>query len=197
MSGIVGSRLNNRGSGVVGSLGTDGQVLTSSGAGVGATYEAAASGGYTATHLHYETPEGLAYKNMDVAGNMNVDSFDISERGVYLIIVEWRFGWRNMGNFFNVWLGTSSAGGQIGNKRMFAENMTGTSGNANVVLNTMWQVSFGTSLSYPYTTYINAYNSNANATALFNATDSNGYPAIFQIKLRDTTTATGVVAVGT
>ena len=42
MSGIVGSRLNNRGSGLIGSLGTDGQVLTSSGAGVGAVYEAAA-----------------------------------------------------------------------------------------------------------------------------------------------------------
>ena len=40
MSGIVGSRLNIRGSGLVGSLGTDGQVFTSSGAGVGAVYEA-------------------------------------------------------------------------------------------------------------------------------------------------------------
>ena len=44
MSGIIGSRLNIRGSGLVGSLGTDGQVLTSSGAGVGAVYEAAAGG---------------------------------------------------------------------------------------------------------------------------------------------------------
>ena len=42
MSGIVGSRLNIRGSGLVGSLGTDGQVFTSAGAGVGAVYEAAA-----------------------------------------------------------------------------------------------------------------------------------------------------------
>ena len=45
MSGIVGSRLNIRGSGLVGSLGTDGQVFTSSGAGAGAVYEAAAGGG--------------------------------------------------------------------------------------------------------------------------------------------------------
>jgi len=45
MSGIVGSRLNIRGSGLVGSLGTDGQVFTSSGAGAGAIYEAAAGGG--------------------------------------------------------------------------------------------------------------------------------------------------------
>ena len=45
MSGIVGSRLNNRGSGLIGSLGTDGQVLTSSGAGTSAVYEAAAGGG--------------------------------------------------------------------------------------------------------------------------------------------------------
>jgi len=41
MSGIVGSRLNSRGSGLVGSLGTDGQALTSSGAGTGMVFEAA------------------------------------------------------------------------------------------------------------------------------------------------------------
>ena len=45
MSGIVGSRFNMRGSGLVGSLGTDGQVFTSSGAGAGAVFEAAAGGG--------------------------------------------------------------------------------------------------------------------------------------------------------
>jgi len=43
MSGIVGSRFNIRGSGLVGSLGTDGQVFTSSGAGAGAVFETAAS----------------------------------------------------------------------------------------------------------------------------------------------------------
>ena len=41
MSGIVGSKLNHRGSGPVGSLGTDGHVLTSSGAGTSAVFEAA------------------------------------------------------------------------------------------------------------------------------------------------------------
>ena len=45
MSGIVGSKLNIRGSGRVAKLGTDGQVLTSSGAGVQANYEDAAGGG--------------------------------------------------------------------------------------------------------------------------------------------------------
>ena len=45
MSGIVGSRFNIRGSGLVGRLGTDGQVFTSSGAGSSAVYEAAAGGG--------------------------------------------------------------------------------------------------------------------------------------------------------
>ena len=39
MSGIVGSRLNGRGSGLVGSIGTDGQALTSSGAGAGMVFE--------------------------------------------------------------------------------------------------------------------------------------------------------------
>ena len=46
MSGIVGSRLNTRGSGLVGSLGTDGQVFTSSGAGVGAVMEDASGGSW-------------------------------------------------------------------------------------------------------------------------------------------------------
>ena len=44
MSGIVGSRLNTRGSGLVGSLGSDGQVFTSSGAGAGAVFEAVSGG---------------------------------------------------------------------------------------------------------------------------------------------------------
>ena len=52
MSGIIGSRLNIRGSGLVGSLGTDGQIFTSSGAGVGAIYEAAAGGGKILQVIH-------------------------------------------------------------------------------------------------------------------------------------------------
>ena len=45
MSGIIGSKLNHRGSGRIAKLGTDGQVLTSSGAGVAAAFEAASGGG--------------------------------------------------------------------------------------------------------------------------------------------------------
>ena len=45
MSGIVGSKINIRGSGRIAKLGTDGQVLTSAGAGVSAVYEDAAGGG--------------------------------------------------------------------------------------------------------------------------------------------------------
>ena len=45
MSGIVGSKLNIRGSGRIAKLGTDGQVLTSSGAGEAAAFEDAAGGG--------------------------------------------------------------------------------------------------------------------------------------------------------
>ena len=45
MSGIIGSKFNIRGSGRVAKLGTDGQVLTSSGAGKSAVYEDAAAGG--------------------------------------------------------------------------------------------------------------------------------------------------------
>ena len=45
MSGIVGSRHNIRGSGLVGSLGTDGQHFLSSGAGKTNVFETAAAGG--------------------------------------------------------------------------------------------------------------------------------------------------------
>jgi len=45
MSGIIGSKLNIRGSGRIAKLGTDGQVLTSSGAGVAVAFEDAAGGG--------------------------------------------------------------------------------------------------------------------------------------------------------
>ena len=45
MSGIVGSKLNIRGSGRIAKLGTDGQLLTSGGAGVQANYEDAPAGG--------------------------------------------------------------------------------------------------------------------------------------------------------
>ena len=45
MSGIIGSRLNHRGSGLTVSLGTDGQVLTSAGAGLSAVHESAGGGG--------------------------------------------------------------------------------------------------------------------------------------------------------
>ena len=44
MSGIVGSKFNIRGSGLVGSLGTDGQHMLSSGAGVSNVFETVAAG---------------------------------------------------------------------------------------------------------------------------------------------------------
>ena len=44
MSGIIGSRLNIKGSGLVAKLGTDGQVLTSAGIGVAAAFEDLAGG---------------------------------------------------------------------------------------------------------------------------------------------------------
>jgi len=44
MSGIIGSKINIRGSGKIAKLGTDGQVLTSSGAGLSAAFEDLAAG---------------------------------------------------------------------------------------------------------------------------------------------------------
>ena len=44
MSGIIGSRLNVKGSGLVAKLGTDGQILTSAGAGTQTAFEDVAAG---------------------------------------------------------------------------------------------------------------------------------------------------------
>ena len=52
MSGIVGSKLNIRGSGLVGSLGTDGQHLLSAGAGKTNVFETAAGGGKVGQYLY-------------------------------------------------------------------------------------------------------------------------------------------------
>jgi hypothetical protein len=60
MSGIVGSYFNTRGSGVVAKLGTDGQVFTSTGAGLSQGFEAAAAGG------------DINFKNFLINGDMSV-----------------------------------------------------------------------------------------------------------------------------
>ena len=76
MSGIVGSRLNIRGSGLVGSLGTDGQVLTSSGAGVGAVYEAAAGGSAGIDDQSSSNDDQLTITDSAVVINEDSDDLD-------------------------------------------------------------------------------------------------------------------------
>ena len=66
MSGIVGSKLNIRGSGLVAKLGTDGQVFTSSGAGVSQAFEAAAGGA--------NTPSFCAYRDYGDGGYQSISN---------------------------------------------------------------------------------------------------------------------------
>ena len=72
MSGIIGSRFNIRGSGLVGSLGTDGQVFTSSGAGAGAVFEAAGGGAWN--HLVTTTASDDDYidEYIELVGDLDV-----------------------------------------------------------------------------------------------------------------------------
>jgi len=63
MSGIVGSRFNIRGSGLVGSLGTDGQVFTSAGAGKSAVFEDAAAGGKVVQFVSDPDDSSMQYSN--------------------------------------------------------------------------------------------------------------------------------------
>jgi hypothetical protein len=83
MSGIVGSKLNIRGSGRIAKLGTDGQVLTSSGAGKPANYEAGATSydddavrdDIATLALHQATNANAAKYNLV---NTNVDQYEDS-----------------------------------------------------------------------------------------------------------------------
>jgi len=67
MSGIVGGS-NNRGSGLIADLGTDGQVMTSAGLGLRQIYEEAAAGGDLASYIidgdFTQWPEGTAATTM-------------------------------------------------------------------------------------------------------------------------------------
>jgi len=83
MSGIVGSKINIRGSGRVAKLGTDGQVLTSSGAGKSANYEDGATSydddavrdDIATLALHEATNANAAKYNLV---NTNVDQYEDS-----------------------------------------------------------------------------------------------------------------------
>ena len=77
MSGIVGSKLNIRGSGRIAKLGTDGQVLTSAGAGVSAVYEDAAGGSEITT-------TGEAFSNYNTIGS-NVTTTTASTKYMFLM----------------------------------------------------------------------------------------------------------------
>jgi len=87
MSGIVGSRLNIRGSGIVGGLGTDGQVLTSAGAGQEITFEAT-SGGVDTSGTPANNQLAIFTDADTVEGSSNVvyDGTDMTLTGGNLII---------------------------------------------------------------------------------------------------------------
>ena len=92
MSGIVGSRLNTRGSGLVGSVGTDGQVFTSAGPGLSNVFEDSAAGGVgTADSWRVNTTfQGTAapitanWERSDGTGQGNVgDAFSSPSSGIF------------------------------------------------------------------------------------------------------------------
>ena len=83
MSGIVGSRLNIRGSGLVGNIGTDGQVLTSSGAGQELVFEDA---GGAVTALNNATENelvsvGSTTTELDAEPNLTFSSNTLFVKG--------------------------------------------------------------------------------------------------------------------
>jgi hypothetical protein len=108
MSGIVGGR-NNRGSGLVAHLGTDGQVLTSAGVGLKQVFEDAAGGVPDATRPAFlvtadaqtnvsggSTTYTILWANeiFDQANNFASNAFTAPSTGRYLLTVNLRIsGW--------------------------------------------------------------------------------------------------------
>jgi len=89
MSGIVGSRFNIRGSGLVGSLGTDGQVFTSSGAGAGAIFETAAGGSNTPAFFASISSNFVVANGTSVKLGFDQEEFDSD--GTYDNTTNYRF----------------------------------------------------------------------------------------------------------
>ena len=76
MSGIVGSKLNIRGSGTVAKLGTDGQYLLSSGAGKSANYETVAS----ATYDDDKIQSNIALLGFKTAANSSLAKYNLQDQ---------------------------------------------------------------------------------------------------------------------
>ena len=153
--------------------------------------------GSALTNLVQQDPTVLAYKDLDAAGHANIGNFTIDSRGRYRINWDLRMGWRTQVGYVWTYLGTSSAGGKIGNARMIIENMgQGGSANANIGLHFQQVMDFGTNLSYPYTVYVNANCSSNGSATLFNQSDINGYPVVSCLKIADIASSTGMVVFG-
>jgi|6_EtaG_2_1085325.scaffolds.fasta_scaffold89329_2 hypothetical protein len=87
MSGIVGSYFNTRGSGVVAKLGTDGQVFTSTGAGLSQGFEAAAGGAWNLIKTQTITSSTADMNFID--GSSDV-VFDSTYKMYVCVLNEWR-----------------------------------------------------------------------------------------------------------
>ncbi len=139
----------------------------------------------------------IAYKNLDGSGHFELKSFTIPERGIWQINAELRMGFSNNAGFFRTYYGVSSAGGQVGNARMIIENLGNSSnGTANANFSMCNTFSFGEQLTYPYTVYLNGYQSGTASSSVFIQSDTNGYPTVHAIKLRDQTANSGMTPVG-
>jgi len=87
MSGIVGSYFNTRGSGVVAKLGTDGQIFTSTGAGLKQGFETAAGGGklLQSSLTIANTAQTIASATYADLTSMTVDITPVSSTSKFLI----------------------------------------------------------------------------------------------------------------
>ena len=99
MSGIVGSYFNTRGSGIVAKLGTDGQVFTSTGAGLSQGFEAAGAGGLVLQAVGMTKTDTTSYGTAswaDISG-MTLAITPTKASSKILLNINCSFGGRDLG----------------------------------------------------------------------------------------------------
>ena len=99
MSGIVGSYFNTRGSGIVAKLGTDGQVFTSTGAGLSQGFEAAGAGGLVLQAVGMTKTDTTSYGTAswaDISG-MSLAITPTKASSKILLNINCSFGGRDLG----------------------------------------------------------------------------------------------------
>ena len=135
MSGIIGSRLNVRGSGLVSKLGTDGQVLTSAGAGQPPAFETVAGGAWNL----------ISTTNVSSASTVDITGMDSTYKNYKIIITNLHCADDNVSLNGRAIIGGSA---QTGSNYAYVNHIIAHDGTPDHFLNsssdaTSWKITYG------------------------------------------------------